>query len=212
MVNRRTVISWLKASAVAIFISLAVGGVAHADDAAFAGGAKTFVENLTGEAIRSLAVKDIDKQERRDRFRKLMLDKFAFQGIAKWVLGRYWRRASNDEKAQFLKLYEDLLVITYADRFEQYAGEKIVVGKSEIRGGKDALVHSQLIRGEGVKAIDVTWRVRKKDDNFKIVDVMVEGLSMGLTQQKEFASVIRKNGGKVIGLIDELRKRLKSNT
>ena len=56
------------------------------------------------------------------------------------------------------------------------------------------------------------WRVRRSDELFKVVDVMVEGLSMGLTQQKEFSSVIRKNGGKVNGLLDELRKRLKSNT
>jgi len=212
MINRRTAFIWLKASALALFISVAAGSVSFADEAAFAGGAKKFVEEMTSEAIRSLAVKDINKQERRDRFRNLMLDKFAFQGIAKWVLGRYWKRASSDERVEFLKLFEDLMVITYADRFEQYAGESIVVGKAEVRSGKDALVHSQLVRSEGVKPIDVVWRVRKKDETFKIVDVMVEGLSMGLTQQKEFASVIRKNGGKVIGLIDELRKRLKSNT
>jgi len=137
---------------------------------------------------------------------------FAFEGIAKWALGRYWRRASKDERDEFLTLFEELMVVTYADRFEWYSGETLSVLKAEVRGGKDALVHTRLIRPGGLKPVDVSWRVRRKGDDYKIVDVMVEGLSMGLTQQKEFASVIRQNGGKVQSLLDELRKRLAAST
>ena len=86
------------------------------------------------------------------------------------------------------------------------------MGKSEIRGANDILVHSILKRSKGVKSVGVIWRVRKSRDKFKIVDLMVEGLSMGLTQQKEFSSVIRKNGGKVQALIEELRKRVAANS
>ena len=73
-------------------------------------------------------------------------------------------------------------------------------------------MHSILVRPKELKPIAVIWRIRKSRETFKVLDLMVEGLSMGLTQQKEFTSVIRKNGGKVQGLIDELKKRITVNS
>ena len=196
-----------------LVVALAVGvGNSAADDSHIALDARKFVATLADRTIQSLTAQDIDKVERRNRFRKLMLEYFAFKGIAKWVLGRYWRRASQPQREEFLRLFEDLMVVIYADRFAKYSGEKLDIGRSEIRGKNDILVHSLINRPEGLKPVAVIWRISQKDENFKIVDLMVEGLSMGLTQQKEFASVIRKNGGKIEGLLNELRKRLAANS
>ena len=186
--------------------------IAQADNTAIAQEARSFVVALADRTIESLTEKEIDKTERRNRFRALMLEYFAFKSIAKWVLGRYWRRANETQRKEFMVLFEDLLVVVYADRFAKYSGLRLDVGKSEIRGANDILVHSILKRAQGVKSVGVIWRVRRNRDKFKIVDLMVEGLSMGLTQQKEFSSVIRKNGGKVQGLIEELRKRVAANS
>jgi len=186
--------------------------IAQADNTAIAQEARSFVVALADRTIESLTEKEIDKTERRNRFRALMLEYFAFKSIAKWVLGRYWRRANETQRKEFMVLFEDLLVVVYADRFAKYSGLRLDVGKSEIRGANDILVHSILKRSQGVKSVGVIWRVRRNRDKFKIVDLMVEGLSMGLTQQKEFSSVIRKNGGKVQGLIEELRKRVAANS
>lgn len=175
-------------------------------------GAVRFVKNLIDEALTSLTDSELEILERRERFRDLMHRYFAFNAIAKWVLGRYWRKASDVEKDEYLVLFEKLMVITYADRFESYAGEKLTIEKAEIRGENDALVHSLLERPHEQKPISVIWRLRPKDDSFKIVDVMVEGLSMGITQQKEFSSVIRNHDNKVEGLLSELRKRLNLDT
>ena len=195
-----------------LVVALTVGGGNSAADDHIALDARKFVATLADRTIQSLTAQDIDKVERRNRFRKLMLEYFAFKGIAKWVLGRYWRRASQPQREEFLRLFEDLMVVIYADRFAKYSGEKLDIGRSEIRGKNDILVHSLINRPEGLKPVAVIWRISQKDENFKIVDLMVEGLSMGLTQQKEFASVIRKNGGKIEGLLNELRKRLAANS
>ena len=189
-----------------------VSASVQADNTAVAQEARSFVVALADRTIESLTEKEIDKKERRNRFRALMLEYFAFKSIAKWVLGRYWRRANEAQREEFMVLFEDLLVVVYADRFAKYSGLRLDVGKSEIRGANDILVHSILKRSKGVKSVGVIWRVRRSRDKFKIVDLMVEGLSMGLTQQKEFSSVIRKNGGKVQGLIEELRKRVAANS
>lgn len=205
----------MKAGLPAILLVLALTGGAGnsaADDSHVAANARKFVTTLADRTIQSLTAQGIDTAERRDRFRKLMLEYFAFKGIAKWVLGRYWRRASEAQRDEFLGLFEDLMVVIYADRFAKYAGEKLDIGRSEIRGKNDILVHSLITRPKGLKPVAVIWRISHKNETFKIVDLMVEGLSMGLTQQKEFASVIRMNGGKVEGLLNELRKRLAVNS
>jgi len=195
---------------VILLFVMAFAGPLKADDAA--DGAKQFIEGLADEAVQSLAAPDIDRAERHKRFRKLMLENFAFQRIARWVLGRYWRRATEAERGEYMKLFEDMLVFVYADRFAKYSGEKLDVGRAETRGANDILVHSKIVRPDELKPVEVAWRVSLQDETYKIVDVMVEGLSMGLTQQKEFASVIRQNGNGVQGLLDELKKRIDANS
>ncbi len=195
---------------VILLFVMAFAGPLKADDAA--DGAKQFIEGLADEAVHSLAAPDIDRAERHKRFRKLMLENFAFERIARWVLGRYWRRATEAERGEYMKLFEDMLVFVYADRFAKYSGEKLDVGRAETRGANDILVHSKIVRPDELKPVEVAWRVSMQDEKYKIVDVMVEGLSMGLTQQKEFASVIRQNGNGVQGLLDELKKRIDANS
>lgn len=211
MVRRRDFLGpWLPALFIAALVAAGLQpGPARADE--FGDGAKKFIEILTADAISMLTVQDISKMERADRFRRLMNENFAIKGIAKFVLGRHWRRATDAEKKEYLQLFEDLLVVTYADRFAKYSGEKLLVNESEVRGKGDALVHTIMIRVDGAKPLKVAWRVRGKAGNYKIVDIMVEGISMVVTQRSEFASFIRKNGGSLGPLLMELRKRIQAN-
>ena len=194
-------------------VLLVAGGVpAHAGDAEFGAEAKAFVEDMAVRAIAELTVSDLDKDKRRKQFREMMHEYFAFKSIAKWVLGRYWRRATEVERKEFLELFEQLMVTIYTERFERYSGETLTVEHAEVRSGKDALVHSRLLRPNGLKPIKVAWRVRANGHVYRVVDIMVEGLSMGLTQRKEFASFIRQNNGRVQSLLIELRKRIEAAT
>ena len=194
-------------------VLLVAGGVpAQAGDEEFGAEAKAFVEDMAVKAIAELTVSDLDKDKRRRRFREMMHEYFAFKGIAKWVLGRYWRRATEVERKEYLELFEQLMVAVYTERFERYSGETLSVERAEVRGGKDVLVHSRLLRPNGLKPIEVAWRVRADGHVYRVVDIMVEGLSMGLTQREEFASFIRQNNGRVQSLIIELRKRIEAAT
>ena len=149
------------ASMVMLFCLFGASTSVQADNTAVAQEARSFVVALADRTIGSLTEKEIDKKERRNRFRALMLEYFAFKSIAKWVLGRYWRRANEAQRKEFMMLFEDLLVVVYADRFAKYSGLRLDVGKSEIRGANDILVHSILKRSKGVKSVGVIWRVRR---------------------------------------------------
>lgn len=204
MLKRRFLISFALAFLLAASSLPRVGAAEN-----FENGAKRFVESLADEALKSLTIKEKPRPERVVKFRKLLHEYFAHKTIAAWVLGRYWRKATRDQKKEYFTLFEELLVETYVDRFARYPGASLEVSKALGSGGRDVVVSSMLNRSDGQPPVKVDWRIRAREGKFKIIDLIVEGLSMGQTQRSEFASVIRQNGGTVEGLLGELRKKIK---
>ncbi len=171
-----------------------------------------FIEELAGQAVDALTEPGISREERKTRFRKLLSEHFAVKTIGQWVLGRYWKKATLEERKEYLDLFRDLLVTTYINRFKRYSGEHLSVEKTLVdEKSGDVMVFSQVTSPNDGAVVSVGWRVRSKGDTFKIVDVVVEGISMGQTQRGEVGSVIRRNGGKVEALLIELRRRVKGD-
>lgn len=171
--------------------------------------ADSFIRQVGEEAIQSLTSKSLNDRERQERFREILNRTFKIQLIAKFTLGRYWRRATKDQQTEYVGLFEDFIVLAYAARFRDYSGENFSVGKVRDINDRDKLVHSKLILKDG-RNIPVLWRVRG-DDGFKIIDVLVEGVSMAITQRDEFAAIINQKGGKIEGLLAALRKKTGRN-
>jgi phospholipid transport system substrate-binding protein len=167
--------------------------------------AEVFVRSLAEKAIDTLTGKKLTQVEREDRFREILRDYFDLNAIGKWVLGRHWRVASGPERDEYMSLFEDLIVKTYATRFREYSTERLAVSNATTQTAHDAIVHSELIRPHGAPPIRIDWRVRAPHGELKVVDVVVEGVSMTQTQRSEFGSVIRRHGGDVGGLIAALR-------
>lgn len=172
-------------------------------------GAGRFIEALADKAVAALTNKNTPREERVRRFRVLLNDHFAVEIIARWVLGRPWQTASADERAEYLRLFEDLIVFRYIDRFTEYAGEKLEVSRTLVVEGGDVMVYSKIVRGDQPEPVEVDWRVRPRDGQFKIVDVMVKGISMGVTQRQEFASVFSRNNNSMSAFLSDLRDRVK---
>ena len=181
-------------------------GVAHSP-AVWAKGesADSFIREVGQEAIQSLTNKRLNDQERQDLFREILNRTFKIQLIAKFTLGRYWRRATKAQQQEYVGLFEDFIVLAYAARFRDYTGENFSVGQVRQINDRDKLVHSKLVLKNG-RNIPVLWRVRG-NDGFKIIDVLVEGVSMAITQRDEFSAIINQRGGKIEGLLAALRKK-----
>ena len=171
--------------------------------------AESFVASLADKAVQALTVEGASRTERVRRFRRLFEDHFAVQGIAKWILGRYWRRVSDKERAEYLVLFEDMIVFSYVDRFAGYTGEALAITKAVALDEDNAMVFSEIVRPTGGPPVRVDWRVAIEDGSLRVVDVVVEGTSMSTTLRSDFGSIIRREGGKVAGLIKVLREKTK---
>lgn len=169
------------------------------------GSADAFIRDVGEEAIQSLTSQILNDKERQDRFRKILNRTFKIPLIARFTLGRYWRRATKAQREEYIDLFEEFIVQAYAARFRDYTGEIFSVGKVRDINDRDKLVHSKLSLRDG-RNISVHWRVRS-GKSYKIIDVLVEGVSMAITQRDEFASIINRKGGKIESLLAALRKK-----
>jgi len=181
--------------------------IAVAQSAAATGDANpaalAFIQELANDAIKGLTDPAIPQAERETRFRRLLVDRFDMAAISKFVLGRYWRSANEAQRVEFQRLFVDFIVDSYSVRFSKYLGQGVkVIGSSAADGGS-ILVHSKIDMHSSEDA-RVDWMLRGANDNFAVVDIIAEGVSMSVTYRSEFASMIQDRGG-VNGLIEALR-------
>lgn len=163
------------------------------------------VADLGNQAIQVLG-KNVDPTLRVARFRQLFQQDFDVPEISRFVLGRYWRLASPQQQQEFIRLFTNYIAFVYANQLAEYNGEKLRVTGSR-RAPDGELVASEIIRSDGRPPARVDWMLTAENGAYKISDVIVEGISMAVTQRSEFASVIQRNGGQVAGLIAALRQK-----
>lgn len=168
--------------------------------------AKAFIDHLAQRAIDGLTAKDIDAADRAKRFRELFTETFDVPVIGRFALGAPWRTASESDRADYLKAFEDYIVATYATRFAEYGGEKIRTVGSRKGDDDEAFVASEFVRAQGAP-VRVDWRLRANKSGWRIIDVIIEDVSMAITQRDDFSATIQRNGGKLSALIDALKNK-----
>ena len=167
----------------------------------------SYVMEMTTNAINTLTDKSISQNEKESQFGKLFDKNFDIPSISRFVLGKYWKQASLDQKKNFIKAFRNYVVKTYSSRFNEYSGEKLkLVNYKNEKNPKIFLVHTILERQDG-PVIKVDWRIGKKKDRFVILDIIIEGISLAITQRSEFVSVIDQNEGSIDQLISLLKER-----
>jgi len=192
-----------------IILSLLIGSTSlAAAPNAIAADANVFMSELWTRAVEVLD-KKAPLTERLTRFRQLFQADFDGPGIARFVLGRYWRTASEQEQQEYMRLFEDYVIFVYGTRLSHFNGETF-----KVRGSRTdesgTVVSTDIISPSGEPPIKVDWRLVADRGAFKINDVIIEGISMMVTQRSEFASIIQRHGGKVGGLLALMRE--KTNT
>ncbi len=173
---------------------------------AYAAASEAFVRDLAANALTSLGEEGVADEEHNRRFRGLLTQSFDLPGISRFVLGRYWRKATDEQRKSFVSLFEDFTVLAYAVRFREIGSARLSVVKSTEVSANQVLV-SSLIELPDRAPIEVGWRIQTRGSELKIVDVLLEGVSMRISLRDEFTAVIRQSGGRVAGLLDALRRK-----
>ncbi len=175
----------------------------NADDEALKG-AEGFIGSVADRGIGFLSDEGLSMEKRKSSFRSLLQKNFDIPTIARFALGRYWKVATPAEQKEYSSLFENMIIEVYSSRFGEYNGEKLEVRGSRAEGKNDILVNSAIVPANG-QDIQLDWRVRYKGGQYKVVDVIVEGVSMAVTQRSDFSSVIQRGGGQMEVLLAHLR-------
>jgi phospholipid transport system substrate-binding protein len=171
--------------------------------------AEAFMKNIGGTVITLLTDKSITDQQRADKFQEILETSFNVKAGAKFVLGRYWKLASEEQKEEFLNLFKATTVASYATRFKEYTSQKFEITGSRLEGDGGVTVLSKIIRPKGPE-ISIDWKIFEKNGEMRIYDVVLEGISMSVTLRSEYAAVIQQGGGQIQALIKALEKKLHS--
>lgn len=206
LIGRRAILQTVAGFAAVGFATAATFPVIARPALAQDPGASAFIQKLGDRAIKTFSDKAA-KAGAKEKFRALLVEGFDIPYIARWVLGRYWNVANDAQRQEYMGLFERMIVDAYAGRFAEYSGETFKITGARPEGEADSTVSTQIVRPSG-PPINVDWRVRKNGATYKIIDVAVEGVSMGVTQRSEFASVIQTNGGQFDGLLKVLRAKV----
>ena len=167
-----------------------------------------FVRQLGERTIEVLSNESYTAEDRMARYRELLRDGFAVNIIGRFALGRYWRTASPELREEYLALFQEFVLDIYSKRLDGFSGEIFTIVKSQTLDETDTLVSTEISGGDG-PSIRVDYRVRSFEDKFQIVDVLVEGISLIVTQRSEFASIINRDG--IEGLLGKLRQYTSDN-
>jgi phospholipid transport system substrate-binding protein len=192
----------------AMTVALSGFAVAATDAKSASSPPSLFVQKLGDTALMSLTAKNVSRAVREKRVREILRNNFDIPTIGRFAMGTYWKEASETQRKEYMDLFEDMIVQTYTTRFEDYSGQTLKVDGSIAVGEKDSIVSSQVLQNDG-PPVNLEWRVRNKAGALRIVDVVVEGVSMSVTQRSDFSAVIQRGGGGIDALLTSLRERSK---
>lgn len=167
-----------------------------------------FIQDLGDQAIKVIADKNISADQRSSKFREILRNSFDLMTIGRFVIGRSWNVATPAQQQEYMKLFESLVVKTYGDRLTLYTGEGFKVVAVRAESDKDTIVGSHITHPDGSPPTDIDWRVRQRNGKLGVIDVIVEGVSLSVTQRQEYAAVIQSNGGQIEPLLVLMRQQV----
>ena len=173
---------------------------------AVAGGATEAIKTTIDEALTIIRDKELKQpgraEERRKRLEQVVGDRFDYQEMSRRALGAPWNTLSDKDKQEFVALFKTLLTNSYADKIEAYSGEgvKYINERTE----KDyAEVRTKVLTGK--VEIPLDYRLFNKGTDWRVYDVVVDGVSLVNNYRGQFSKILRSST--YADLVDQLRKK-----
>ena len=195
------------ACCLALFLTSA--GAAHALDAT---AARQHVE-ATIEDILQLIVDRPEPAEAAARLLRIVERRASVPQVAQFAAGRYWKTMSESQQAAFTRAFSRYLTATYAENFRRVEGSVDDLRRQvRVRGTQDAGAKGVVVRTEilppGGPPIAVDWLVSDRSGRVEVADLIVEGISMAITQREVVGAMLDARGGDVALFIRDLERQL----
>jgi phospholipid transport system substrate-binding protein len=168
--------------------------------------AAEFITTVTESALQVLRDGDASPDRRRRDLEHLLAQHFAMDRIGRFVVGAYWSRMSRDQQVRFQRLFKEWVAGYYSTRMTRYADITVSVSGATALPNGDEIVSTRIAGPSVEQPLAIAWRVKRYDGAPKIIDVIVEGISMVLVQKADFNAVLNKGG--VDALLSALDERL----
>ena len=168
---------------------------------------RVIVQKMAEQVVAALADKSMGRAAKEAKFRQILGENFDMGTIGAWVMGPPWRQATPQQRAEYLRLFDNSIVKVYTGQLATYSGEKVTVVDAE-DDGEGVAVLTNVSDPKNDRVIPLKWRLRPAAGKLKVRDVLVENISMSQTQKREFASVYQQRGNTVDGLIAALREKI----
>ena len=152
-----------------------------------------FVTTIGKRVIEVLDAKALEPDQRLRHFRDIFVHALDLDAIARRVLGRHWRAASDAQRERYISLFRTYVVNMYAIQLGGYAGSTFAVLRQQRLRENESLVMARFKR-EFEPPLSMNVRVRRMNERFKIIDVTISGISLVVTKRSEFDAVIRRVG------------------
>ena len=166
--------------------------------------ARAFVNAMGSDVVVIMADKTITEAHRIDRFRRLFIQAFDMRTIASFALGQYNSIMTPDQKLDYGKLTENLMIRSYYEHFKDYGGGNFQIVAVRADSHHDVFAMTDVMPFNR-KLIAIEWRVRERENHLGIIDVAVEGVSMLVARRQEFSSLIMAKGGNIDAFLQDLR-------
>ena len=164
------------------------------------------IRQTVTDVLTVLSNKDIPSAERQAKIRQAVLQHFGFDDMAQRALGQHWSSLTPSQRQEFVTLFTDLLERSYITRIESYSAgpQGVRYNKEEI--DKDhASVHTEIVSGRDLPAA-VEYRLLHKDSDWKVYDIVIEGVSLVNNYRTQFNTIIMKDS--YAGLVKQMRLKL----
>jgi len=177
-----------------------------AQDAAKSEAVRKFVDEIGNKIVGVANEKPTSEKKKKDKIIAIIDGVIDADWIARFVLGKNYKTANDQQREHFSKLYRDFMINTYGPKFKNYDGRKFTVNEVMEQNGFYIAKAEFLPRDSNI-AISVDFRVKERNGKLVILDFIAEGISLIETQRSEFNSAIAQNG--MDKFLDDLAERVK---
>ena len=168
---------------------------------------KIFIQELVGDAIKTLSDTSLTTEEKHKFVEKIAKDNVDIDGLSLYTLGKIRKDLDSETLSEYQNLFEDYFLKSLTSRLTDYSSQKFEVIDSDQKNANYTIVYSKIVESKKSPEIKIDWRVYTKNPQKPLIrDLIVEGLSLARTQKEEFASILNSNNNDINALLIKLNE------